>query len=141
MRIPASAPTCMPRFAGSTEKPTKIAAPPSDMCQPRCAISCLMPDPVCGEYGNTHVCDEMDAHCNGVEIVHPGECDNCVCQDVWDPVCGVDGTTYGNTCEARCAGAEVAGPELVRLQAPALRLPQDLRSGLRCERHDLRQQV
>lgn len=31
---------------------------------------------------------------------------DCVCPDVWDPVCGPDGTVYGNFCEANCAGVE-----------------------------------
>lgn len=31
----------------------------------------------------------------------------CTCPDVYMPVCGYDGNTYGNKCEAECAGAGV----------------------------------
>ncbi len=33
---------------------------------------------------------------------------SCACQAIHKPACGVDGNTYGNACEARCAGVEVA---------------------------------
>ena len=55
-----------------------VCFPPTHECQPRCAIQCLVYDPVCGTDGVTYGCGEADAHCNGVEVAYDGECtDEC----------------------------------------------------------------
>lgn len=43
----------------------------------------------------------------------------CICPSIAAPVCGVDGETYGNACEARCADVEV------RHDGPCRSLPDD----------------
>ena len=39
-------------------------------------------------------CDEED----------PGHDAGCVCTEQWEPVCGLDGETYSNSCFAECVG-------------------------------------
>ncbi len=31
---------------------------------------------------------------------------SCICPKMWVPVCGENQKTYGNTCEANCAGVK-----------------------------------
>jgi hypothetical protein len=37
------------------------------------------------------------------------ECEGCACSGIFVPVCGEDGNTWANACEAECADIEIAG--------------------------------
>lgn len=38
-----------------------------------------------------------------------GKGGSCICAKLWMPVCGANKKTYGNACEADCAGVKYTG--------------------------------
>jgi len=59
------------------------------------------------ECGTGHYCSKAAGSCGGIGTCttwNPG----AICLTVWVPVCGCNGQTYGNSCEAARAGVSVA---------------------------------
>ncbi len=68
---------------------------------------CEVMPPICetdGDCDEGAYCAKDVGECEGVGICEEKPMG---CGDVWDPVCGCDGETYGNGCEAAAAGVSV----------------------------------
>jgi len=57
-------------------------------------------------------CGEMPATESENSLAHsqdrPMNAAPCTCTLIWNPVCGIDGQTYSNPCQARCENMDIA---------------------------------
>lgn len=74
--------------------------------------------PVCGD--NKTYSNRCMAEASGANEIKDGACQGqaqktsppkpsemCVCPMIWKPVCGIDGKTYGSSCDARCKNVPI----------------------------------
>ena len=94
-----------------------LAAPASAQEQPQ--------TPDCtnnGECDRSQYCAGRIGMCRGAGqcVVRPQ-----VCPLVFDPVCGCDGQTYGNACEAHAAGVSIQHPGECKEMGMEKKKPED----------------
>jgi hypothetical protein len=98
---------CRARARAQYDACLESACAPAPDCEDRCELRSAELLRRCLSAGGSAASCRRDAEA-ALDACVEAQCEEpCFCLHAFKPVCGVDGVTYSNACEADCAGVEI----------------------------------